>query len=90
MIPWRRILLGIAAVLVLVYTGDYAILRSRGAAGMQTVTVQPYYAVPQRNGKIEIMMLDPQDQTCVRSLLPHMGHDPCWYLRRHTQKRIDM
>jgi len=75
--------LAVVAILLL----DY------GAANvkpLQTVTIQPYYAVPQKNGKEEIMMLDSQDETCVQSMLPHMGHSPCWYLKRHTQKRIQM
>ncbi len=39
-----------------------------------SVQVQPYYAVPQKDGKTEFMMLDPEVDTCVQSLLPHFGH----------------
>ena len=86
----KRILFGIAAALVLIYAGDYLWLRARLPKSVATVEVQPYYAVPQRNGKVEIILLDPEDDACVESLFPHRGDAPCWYLRKHTQKRIDM
>lgn len=86
----QRILLAVAAAMALVYAGDYLWLRARMPKSVATVEVQPYYAVPQRNGKTEIIMLDPEDDVCVESLFPHLGDAPCWYLRKHTQKRIDM
>jgi hypothetical protein len=86
----KRIILAIIAALALLYAGDDIALRVRLPKSLTSVTVQPYYAVPQRSGKTEIMMLDPQDQACVQSLFPHMGHPPCWYLKRHTDQRIDM
>jgi len=86
----KRILLAILAAIVLTYAGDYISLRARLPKSLTSVEVQPYYAVPLRNGKTEIMMLDPEDRPCVHSLFPHMGNAPCWYVQRHTQKRIDM
>lgn len=86
----KRIVLAIVAAVLLAYAADYVSLRARLPGSLTTVEVQPYYAVPQRNGKTEIDMLDPVDQPCVRSLFPHMGNPPCWYVQGHTQKRIDM
>ena len=86
----KRILLAIVAAIVLTYAGDYISLRFRLPNSLTTIEVQPYYAVPQRSGKTEMMLLDPEDDPCVQSLFPHMGNPPCWYLRRHTDKRIDM
>lgn len=86
----KRILLLLAAALALFYAGDYVVLRTRLPRSLSTVTVEPYYAVPQKDGKTEFMMLDPEDRTCTQSLFPHMGYPPCWYLRKHTQQRIDM
>jgi hypothetical protein len=54
------------------------------------MTIQRYYAVPQKGGKIEFLSADPQQQTCTHSLFPQMGDPPCWYLARHTDQRIDM
>jgi hypothetical protein len=52
--------------------------------------VQPYYAVPLRDGKTEFMMLDPEDRTCVYSLFPHFGYGPCWYVKGKREQRINM
>ena len=89
----RRILIGMVLALVLLYAGDYVSVRF-GIPGhrpaFDTIKVQPYYFVPQKNGKAEIMVLDPEMRTCVQSLFPHLGAPPCWYLKRHTQVEIDL
>jgi hypothetical protein len=89
----RRVLLAVIALVGLVYGGDYGLLRYRVAANrtaFDTVTVKPYYAVPRKDNKLEYLPDDPQDQTCVNSLFPHLGDTPCWYLRTHTKQRIDL
>jgi hypothetical protein len=71
----------------LLYAGDYGVLRfSRVPLG--TVQVQPYYSVPLKDGKTEFMYLDPQNEVCVHSVFPHLGHRPCWYVSRHSNKEI--
>jgi hypothetical protein len=52
--------------------------------------VRPYYAVPQKNHKTEFLFDEPQDETCVHSLFPHLGDEPCWYLSTHKDQRIDI
>jgi hypothetical protein len=89
----KRILLILIVLLALIYVGDYATLRipipkSRALYG--TVTVRPYYDVGLKSGKSDLYFLDPQQQTCVNSIFPHMAFTPCWYLRRHTHPRIAM
>lgn len=86
----KQVLQLTVVAVALVYAGDYAVLRARLPRSLASVTVEPYYAVPQKNGKTEFMMLDPEDRTCAQSIFPHMGYSPCWYLRKHTQQRIDM
>jgi len=81
----------LTGVLVLFYAADYLVVRipipkSRPAFG--TVTVRPYYDVTLKDGKSEFYFADPRQQTCVNSLLPHLGYPPCWYLRKHTHPRI--
>jgi hypothetical protein len=86
----------VAAIVLTVaaaYFVDYLILRLRVATNKQpygTVTVHPYYAVPQKDRKTEFILGDPADQQCVHSLFPHMGDSPCWYLSSHTDQRINM
>lgn len=86
----RRILIAVVVVLAAIWVGDYLMARIRGQSALGSVQVQPYYAVPLKNGKTEYMMLDPEQQTCVRSLLPHFGYSPCWYLDGRKQQRIQM
>lgn len=85
---------GIAGLLVLItYAGDYVSVRYRipkSRDPFSTVTVQPYYAIHQKNGRTEYDFAQPENQVCVRSLFPHFGYSPCWYVKRHTDKRIDI
>ena len=83
----RTALAAVVIFCALLYAGDYAALRlRRNSTG--TVQVQPYYAVPLKDGKTEFMFLDPQNEVCVRSLFPHLGHRPCWYVSRHRNKEL--
>jgi hypothetical protein len=89
----RQTGLTIVVLLALVYAGDYASVRipiPKGRSPFSTVTVRPYYDVGLKSGKSEFYFLDPQKQTCVNSLFPHLGYDPCWYLRKHVRQRIAM
>ena len=89
----KRIALIIAGLLALVYVGDYASLRipiPKSRVRYSTVVVRPYYDVGLKSGKSEFYFLDPRKQTCVNSLFPHLGYNPCWYLRKHTHQRIPM
>jgi hypothetical protein len=75
------------------YAGDYLSIRYRipkSRDPFATVTVQPYYAIHQKNGKTEYDFSQPESEVCVRSLFPHLGYSPCWYVKRHTEKRIDI
>jgi hypothetical protein len=83
----KRILLILALTLAALYGADYLVARKRPLGAVQ---VQPYYAVPQKDGRTEFIMLDPEVDSCVNSLLPHLGLQPCWELNRKKQKRIDM
>lgn len=88
---WGPLLLvSLAAAL---FAGDYAVFRYRLAAGtgaLGAVTVRPYYAVRLKSGKTEFLFRDSQPETCVNSLFPHLSRTPCWYLRRHPEKRTEI
>lgn len=88
-----RTVAGLVLAAALVWVCDYVVLRIRIATNHQafgTVTVDPLYAVPQKDHKMQYMTGDPTDQECVHSLLPHMGDSPCWYLSQHTDQQINM
>lgn len=89
----RRTFAALVLTVAIVYAGDYLVLRYRIARNQNpfgTVTVRPYYAVPRKDQKTEFLFDDPQDQTCVHALLPHLGDSPCWYLSGHPEQRVDM
>ena len=82
-------LLALAAL----YAGDYLSTRYQipGNRPMfDTVRVQTLYAVRQKGNRIEYSLGDTVVQTCVRSLFPHLGYTPCWYLSGHATKRINV
>jgi hypothetical protein len=86
-------LLAVLLLVAVVYAGDYAAVRyriPRSRSPLATVTVQRSYAVMKKDGKPDFYFDPPQDQTCVRSLFPHLGYEPCWYLTRHRNQQINM
>jgi hypothetical protein len=89
----RRILAGAIVAVCLLYAGDDLSARFRIPGNRDpfgTVHVDRYYAIPEKNNKVEFRRADPETVTCVYSLSPHFGYSPCWYARRTTRKRIDM
>jgi hypothetical protein len=93
----KGILLRIVAALVLLalltYAGDYLVLRYRMANGrsqFSSVSIHAYYAIHEKNGRTEYDFAQPETEVCVRSLFPHLGYSPCWYVNRHTDRRIDI
>ncbi len=85
----RRGFAGLALAVVVVYAGDSLLFHFK-ADKYGSVRVNPYYAVPQKDHKIQYMFDDPFDQPCVNSLFPREGDTPCWYLKNHREKRIDI
>lgn len=80
--------MGLILSLVAAYFSDYTIARSNP---LGTVTVQPYYEIHQKNGKTEFdYSMPPETQTCVASLLPHLGVNPCWYVTKHKMRKIEI
>jgi hypothetical protein len=77
----------------LVYAGDYAFLRYEIGAKRDVfakITTDSYYAVPRKDGRLEFMFNDPVDQQCIQSLFPHLGYQPCWYVKRRRDNRINL
>jgi hypothetical protein len=88
-----RALVGLIAAGAPAYAADYAILRFRIWRKLDpygSVTVQVYYAVPQKNGKMEYDFQSSEEETCVKSIFPHLGNRPCWYARTHRDREINL
>jgi hypothetical protein len=94
----RRILIGVALVLGIIYGGDYLYVRVRMLHATPTVPFESLktlrvLAIPEKNGKTEyeVDAQNPeQTVTCVHSLFPHSGFSPCWYVRPRINQPIPM
>jgi hypothetical protein len=83
-----RVAIGVILGGAALYIGDYAMAKSRP---LGSVVVQPYYAIHQKNGKTEFDYGVPSEtQSCVESVLPHLGNSPCWYLNKHKSRKIEI
>jgi len=83
----------LSAILALgvLYLIDYMALRyriARDGLGAATATVTILYGTPLKNGEVRIFWDQPQTETCIRSIFPHLGYPPCWYAKRHATKII--
>ena len=89
----KRILLVLVMLFAGVYLIDYVWLKYRSAgsrAVLGSIQVERTYAVQLKDGKTEYMFAPPEMQSCVYSLFPHSGNQPCWYVSRKTRKQINM
>ena len=89
----RRIVVWFILLLSILYAADDLAVRfriPRNRDPFATVTVQRSYSVMKKDGKPDFYFDPPHDQTCVRSLFPHLGDEPCWYLRRHQNQQVKM
>jgi hypothetical protein len=75
----------IAGLGVLVFLSDTAYVHLTPHP-FDSVRIQPLLSFPMKDGKTMFVPGDPQDQQCVRSLFPHFGCQPCWYLNRQKKK----
>ncbi len=83
----RRIILYVLLSAAFLYGIDEALarLRSRGA-----VDVDVFYSVTRKDNKVDFLRGDPQTETCVNSVLPHMGFRACWELTKNPRKQVDV
>jgi hypothetical protein len=85
----KRIATVLAALVIILYVGDYVLVRLRSEP-TGTCQVTKLYAVPQKDGKTQYEASDPETQTCVNSIFPHLGYSPCWYLNRHKTQQVNL
>jgi len=72
----------------LTYAADDLWARHRGRP-VEQVKVYNMYTDVNRWNELEYSVGKAAMETCVDSLMPHFGHAPCWYLRRHTVRYIN-
>ena len=91
----KKIAVALIALVIVIYFGDFLWLRYRmwkpGANNpLETLKLDRYYAIAQKNGRVDFEPADAQTVTCVHSIFPHLGYNPCWYVARQNGKPIPM
>lgn len=87
---WKKlaadILLTLFAATLLLWAGDWAVWRIRAShgGGYDSVQVTELMLTPLKNHRLEADAQGTVNQPCTRSIFPHAGDDPCWWLRRHA------
>jgi hypothetical protein len=94
----NRIAYALLTLLAIAYGYDYASVRRRMSAHksgdpFDVVTYPHILAIPEKGNKVEYA-LDAQSpmesDPCVRSLFPHYGYTPCWYVLRKSKSPTQM
>lgn len=89
---WKKLLadslLTLLAATLLLWAGDWAVWRIRVShgGGYDSVQVTQLMLTPLKNHRLEADAQSTASEPCTRSLFPHAGHNPCWWLRRHATK----
>lgn len=92
----KRILAGLVIAFLAVYASDYFYLRIRmvhrtPTNPFESMTRTRVLAIPQKSGKFDYQIDETQPVetlTCVHSLFPHYGDQPCWYLKPRLNQPI--
>ena len=79
--------LAVTVFAAVVYAGDDLWSRFRGRP-IEQMRVDRIYAAMNHWKEVEYSVGTPIMETCVDALMPHFGHVPCWYLRRHTLQQV--
>ncbi len=88
-----RIVGAVVLLAAFTYAGDYLAVRFKipnGRAPFSTVTIQPYYAIQQKNGRTEYDYPRQKTRYVFVRCFPTSATAPCWYVKRHTDKQIDI
>jgi hypothetical protein len=88
-----RLSVSLVIALLAVDVGDNLVVRYRIHSNREPfgqVQVKRYFAIRHKDQRVEFVPTDPESRTCVHSLLPQLGSNPCWYVSRNAVERIDM
>lgn len=88
-----KMLAWLCVISAIVYAGDYISLRFRIPGNREqygVVDVQVLYAIQEKANRTEFTLGPVEKQRCVQSLFPHFGETPCWYLRRHRERWVEI
>lgn len=83
-----RAVLGLLIVAVVLYVLDFAVWRSRVAAGggMDQVQVDLFTVAELKGGKEDYYPQGTATVPCSKTIYPQGGNNPCWWQVRHREK----
>jgi len=88
---FRKILLrgcvALVGLTVFIYAADDIWARLQGRP-VEQMKVDRVYAAMNHWNQVEYSVGTSVIETCIDALMPHFGHAPCWYLRRHTLQMV--
>ena len=78
---------GVLLAAALLYPVDFAVWRIRVAAGggMGSVVVDQYTVADLKGGKEDYYANGTVSMPCTKSIYPHEGNNPCWWVERHRE-----
>jgi hypothetical protein len=91
-----RVIVAVLLLIAFVFVLDYAVLRVRmlrpsSGVPFESLTRNRLLAIKVKNGtyEYELDQVNPTETvTCVHSLFPHFGDQPCWYLKPRLSQPI--
>jgi len=91
-----RVLAALLSLIAFIYALDYLVLRVRmlrpsASVPFEHLTHNRLLAIKMKNGRYEYELdqVNPTEAiTCVHSLFPHFGDQPCWYLKPRLNQPI--
>jgi hypothetical protein len=91
-----RVLVSVLSLLLFSFALDYVVLRIRmlhptASVPLEHLTHHRLLAIKVKNGTYEYELdeVNPTETvTCVHTLFPHLGDQPCWYLKPRLDRPI--
>jgi hypothetical protein len=84
----KRIAILVVISVCIAYLADLVAVKLRHDP-LSLVQINKIYAVPQKGGKTAFDAGEPEPETCVNSIFPHLGYSPCWYVNRHRNQQVN-
>jgi hypothetical protein len=91
-----RVLVSVLLFMLFSYAVDYVVLRVRrlhptASVPLEHLTRHRLLAIKVKNGTYEYELdeVNPTETvTCVHALFPHLGDQPCWYLKPRLDRPV--
>ncbi|HEV2274751.1 MAG TPA: hypothetical protein VGR96_11330 [Acidobacteriaceae bacterium] len=85
-----RVLKFLIVFSLLLYAADWSQfeIRMQRNSGLGSIEVEKFLATRLKGEKEEFDYLGTGPQVCARSIFPHDGNPPCWWVERHKTEWV--